>query len=233
MSESEELKSNGLPPPTTNTPIDITSSLQDGTPTRELSTLLLSMRKLREAILASSRIDTFSQRAYIFTIRSAILCSSYESYAAALQHLLLRIHPLVALPPRELHEFIGYYILDQACRLKDFGRAYKVRKVYGYRDELIEGVLKALVHDDWVTFWKLRGCVDGYQRRLMEWAEEWMRKHALNCLGKSYLTVDRGYVEKSAGRSWELLKEKDEVNWELEEGGDKVIVRRVRGKEAK
>ncbi|KAL9102301.1 MAG: hypothetical protein Q9187_009141, partial [Circinaria calcarea] len=137
------------------------------------------MRKLREGLLASSRTDTFAQRAYVFTIRSALLCSSYESYSPALSHLLHRIHPLTPLPAPELHEFVGYCILDLACRLGDFGTAYQVRRGYRYRDEQVESVLKALVHDDWVAYWRLRGNVDGYQRRLMEWAEDGMRKHAL------------------------------------------------------
>ena len=230
QSEGAELESNEVSASISNTSRNGMTPHTDSTTPRELSTLLLSMRKLREALLASSRIDTFSQRAYIFTIRSAILCSSYESYAVALQHLLLRIHPQMALPSSELHEFVGYYILDQACRLGDLGRVYKVRKTYGYRDETVRGVLKALVHDDWVTFRRLKGCVDGYQRRLMEWAEDRMRRHALKCLGRSYLSVDREYVERCAGREWELLKEKDGVGWVLEEGGDRVTIRSVKNR---
>ena len=203
------------------------NTLKSATTTRELATLLLSMRKLREGLLASSRTDTFAQRVYIFTIRSALLSSSYEAYSPALSHLLHRIHPLTPLPSPELHEFVGYYILDLACRLGDFGTAYQVRRSYRYRDEQVEGVVKALVHDDWVSYWRLRGKVDGYQRKLMEWAEDGMRMHALKCIGRSYLMVERGYVERCAGRGWGMLKEKNKVGWELD-GGDKVIVRRVK-----
>lgn len=229
---ADQTKAPSKPRPSTsleNNTDQRSSTSKTATTTRELATLLLSMRKLREGLLASSRTDTFAQRAYIFTIRSALLCSSYESYSPALSHLLHRIHPLTSLPAPELHEFVGYYILDLACRLGDFGAAYQVRRSYRYRDEQVEGVLKALVHDDWVIYWQLRGKVDGYQRKLMEWAEDGMRMHALKCIGRSYLTVERGYVERCAGRGWGILKEKDRVGWELE-GGDKVIVRRVKVK---
>jgi len=200
----------------------------EATSTKELSTLLFSMRKLREALVASSRIDTFSQRAYVFIIRAAILTCSYESYQPALFHLLYKIHPLAPLPAPELHEFVSYYILDLACRLGDLGEAFTVRKKWKYRDVRVEGVLKVLVHDDWWGFWRLRSVVDGYQRKLLGWVEDGTRKHALKCIGRSYLTVDRKYVEQCAGRAWEELKEKDGVGWEL--NGPTVTVRRIKPK---
>lgn len=194
----------------------------------ELATLLFSMRKLREGILASSRTDNFTQRAYVFVIRAAILTSTYESYQPALLHLLHKIHPVTKLPPPELHEFIGCLILDLACRLGDYGEAFAVRRRWKYRDDRVEGILKALVHDDWVGFWRLRSVVDGYQRRIIDWAEEGMRTHALKCLGRSYLTADRKYVEHCAGRGWTELVEKNAVGWELDE--ERVTIRRTKVK---
>ena len=192
----------------------------------ELSTLTISMRKLREAIVASSRTDTFAQRAYVFIIRATILTSTYESYHPALLHLLHRIHPATPLPSPELHEFVSYHILDLSCRLGDLGDAFSVRKRWVFRDKRVETVLKALVHDDWVSFWRIRGVVDGYQRKLMSWAEEGVRKHALKCLGRSYLGVEKAYVESCTGRSWEELKLQDSVGWELE--GEKITIRRMK-----
>ena len=208
--------------------ITVSEKTNDATSPKELSTLLFSMRKLREALVASSRTDTFSQRAYVFIIRAAILTLSYESYQPALLHLLYKIHPLTPLPTPELHEFVGYHILDLACRLGDFGEAFSVRKRWKYRDVRVEGVLKALVHDDWSNFWRLRSAVDGYQRKLFGWVEDATRKHALKCIGQSYFTVDRKYVEQCAGRAWDELKEKDGVGWELD--GSTVTVRRIKAR---
>jgi len=200
----------------------------DATSTKELSTLLFSMRKLREALVASARTDTFSQRVYVFIIRAAILTSTYESYQPALLHLLYKIHPLTPLPAPELHEFVSYYILDLACRLGEFGEAFAVRKTWKYRDVRVEGIVKALVHDDWWIFWRLRRVVDGYQRKLLGWVEHEIRKHALKCIGRSYFTVERKYVEQCAGRDWDELKEEDGVGWEL--NGPTVTVRRIKGR---
>ena len=72
--------------------------------------------------------------------------------------------------------------------------------------------------------------VDGYQRRLMEWAQERVKRQALKCLGRSYLSVEREFVEVTAGgRAWAVLKERDGVGWELDGSGQRVTIRRVRG----
>ena len=195
----------------------------DPSKSQELSTLLMAMRKLREGIVGSGRADEFAAAVYMFVIRAAILTATFESYHAALLHLLYRIHPNTPLPSADLHDFVGYHILDVACRLGDYGEAFAIRNRSAFRDERVEGVLLALVRDDWTAFWRLKLVVDGYQRALMGWAEEGVRKHALKCLGRSYLSVDKTYVEACGGRSWEELKALNGVGWELEKG--RVIIR--------
>ncbi|KAI9875432.1 MAG: hypothetical protein M1830_008480 [Pleopsidium flavum] len=194
----------------------------------ELAIIMMAMRKLREAIFASRRTDAFAQRAYIFIVRAAILTKHMESYHPAILYLLNGIHSLQPLPDPELHEFVGYYILDLACRQGDYAGAYAVRSQYEYRDRRVEMVLGALVHDNWCVFWRMRRAVDGYQKRLMEWAEDGLRVHALKCLGRTYLTVEKGYVERVAERAWEELRKENGVGWELE--GEKIVVRRAKGK---
>jgi len=193
----------------------------------ELGIIMMATRKLREGIFASRRVDAFAQRAYIFIIRAAILTKNMESYYPAMLHLLNRIHPAQPLSAADLHEFVGYYILDLACRQGDHASAYAVRKQYGFKDRRIEMVMGALVHDNWCVFWRMRRAVDGYQKRLMEWAEDALRVHALKCLGRTYLTVEKAYVERVTERSWDSLKKENNVGWEL--AGNKVVVRRVKG----
>ena len=195
---------------------------------KELGILLMAMRKVREGIVGSGRTDGFAARAYMFIIRAAILTSTFESYQPALLHLLNGIHPQTPLSNSELHEFLGYQVLDLACRLKDFAEAFRVRNQWQYKDDKVEGILLALMRDDWIDFWKLKDAVDGYQRAFMAWVEDEIRKHALKSLGKTYFTVERAYVEKCCGRSWEELKVLNGVAWELE--NDKVVIRKIKGK---
>ncbi|KAI9704328.1 MAG: hypothetical protein M1836_007189 [Candelina mexicana] len=191
---------------------------------KELSTVMAAMRKLREGIVAAARTDTFSQRVYVFIIRASILTKTRESYYPALLHLLERMHPTQPLSAPELHEFVGYRILDLVCRQQDFATAYTVRHAYKYNDRRVNNVLEALVHDNWHLFWKMRKAVDGYQKKLMEWAEEAVRVQALKCLGRTYLSVDRRFVERVTERDWEGLKKLNGVGWGLE--GWKVTIRR-------
>jgi hypothetical protein len=195
-------------------------------PSTELSTILMAMRKLREAIVATQRRDIFAQRAYIFIIHVALLTKHFESYHPALLYLLYRLHPRTPLSEPELHEFVGYHILDLACRQGDLAAAFAVRAQSSYRDLHVDVVLKALTHDNWVSFWRVRRAVNGYQKRLIEWADDAMRLHALKCLGRSYITADQQYVERCAESTWPELKERG-AGWELVDGA-KIIIRRAK-----
>ncbi|KAG9662998.1 hypothetical protein KCU95_g3813, partial [Aureobasidium melanogenum] len=197
-------------------------------PPQEMSVILMAMRKLREALVSCHRVDAFAQRVYTFQIRAAILCRHLETYHPALQYLLYKIHPRTPLSRPELQEFASYLLLDLACRQGEFVDAYRLRKRYGIRDRKVDAVLKALVHDDWVLFWRTRRAVDGYQRCLMSWAEDGMRLHALKCLGRGYMMVDKAFVERSAERSWDELVKRDKVGWILREDGV-VVIRKPKG----
>lgn len=192
----------------------------------ELSIIILAMRKIREAIVASSRSDEFALRAYTFIIRAAIKAKHLESYHPALGYLLQKLHPCLPLTPSEKQEFVGYYIIDLACRQGDLAAAYEARNKYQCKDPKVAILLHALVHDNWHLFWETQKSVSSYQRLLMESAHGKMRMKALSCLGRSYLSAEKNYVEKVAGRSWEKLKEQDNVRWELD--GEMVIIRGIK-----
>lgn len=214
--------------PDENTITSSTASLPPAASSRsieELATVLTALRKLREAITASNRTDAFAQRAYYFSIHVAVLCHDWESYVPALHSLLNTIHPRAPLPPHDLKDFVGLQILDQCCRQSDFAGARDTKLLYGYTDQRVENVMKALVSDDWVTFWRMRRAVDGYQRSIMEFAEGRVRVHLLKCIGKAYMRADKRFIERAADREWRELV-KDGVGWELIEGEDKVVVQK-------
>jgi hypothetical protein len=142
-------------------------------------------------------------------------------------YLLNDIHPTTPLPPHEANECAIYQVLDYACRQSDFHAAYTLKLAYSIRDRRTEMVLKALVSDNWHVFWKVRRRVDGYQRAIMAFAEEGIRLHALKCLGRSYFTAERAFVERVAERNWRELVDGG-VGWELSEDGEGVVIRRVK-----
>ena len=201
------------------------SSLEHNAISNEVSTVLMAMRKIREAIVASSRIDAFASLAYKFIIRATVPLKHMESYHPALLHLLYKLHPVTPLADADYHEFLRFYILDLACRQDDLAAAYEAKCQFKYRDNQIEAVLKALAHGNWYIFWALQKVVSRREASLMEWAESRMRTHALKCLGKAYLTVDRTYLQKSMQQDWGKLEEKDRLGWQVD--GDVVQIRKM------
>ena len=238
--------------------------------TQALTEVLSALRKLREGIVASKRMDEFAVQAYLFCIRLSILVKHPESYHPAILHLL---HHVTTVPPTsapapapgsppipasthasisaplqkggsgggagmtltsvELAEIVGYLVLDAACRRGDLAEAHAQRRRWGLRDARVDAVLRALAHDNWVEFARLRCRADGHRARILEYAEAPLRRHALKCFARSYLTVDLAFLERSAGAGWARLTADDGVGWELEDdgaAGKKVIIRRVKSK---
>ncbi|KAK4542149.1 hypothetical protein LTR36_006996 [Oleoguttula mirabilis] len=194
----------------------------------DMPNILIAMRKLREGVLGSRRRDNFAQRAYMFIIHASILTGHWESYQPALLYLLYEIHRQTPLSPPELQEFAGYHILDLACRQYELMDAFAVKLAFKQRDRRVNTVIMALVHDDWVRFWRTKRAVDGYQRAIMEFAVERMRLHALKCLGRGYMNADRAFVERTGDTVWPDLV-KGGVGWQLQEGGN-VIIRKPKAK---
>ncbi|WEW55091.1 hypothetical protein PRK78_000519 [Emydomyces testavorans] len=202
---------------------------------KELSILLVSLRKLREAILATAAKTPvpFSQDVHIFCVRTALLAAHPPSYYPPLERLLKHLHTRAnPLGTSALSEFITYLILDYACRQGNLTAAFQLREKakakIAYQHDLVDHVLSALTHDNWVLFWRAREHGDGYVRSLMDWAADSMRLRALKSIGKSYLTVELGYlIESCTGRkngcTWEELVQKQGLGWKKEE--DKVIIR--------
>lgn len=205
---------------TVNTPFDASQ--------KDLSILIMAMRKLREAIVASKRVDEFSIQAYIFCIRLSILVKHMESYHPAILHLLNRMHTLLPLTATELQEFVGYLVLDLACRQNELAQAYSTRHRYGLHDPKVDAVLRALAHDNYYLFWRVKRSVDGHKAKIMEFAEEDMKKQALKCLGRSYLNIDLAALEQYTNSPWSLLKKEFSVGWQLE--GPKVVIRKPKGR---
>ncbi|KAB5554953.1 hypothetical protein GE09DRAFT_1239396 [Coniochaeta sp. 2T2.1] len=218
----------------TSASTSISSNPQSQPTSSSLSHILAALRKLREGIVASSRTDPFAAQVYLFAIRLGILCAHPETYHPALLHLLRTIHPHSSSngqPPLtsvELHEATSYLVLDAACRRGDLAEAYRLRNAYRLKDGKVDAVLAALVRDDWVAFWRVKKGVDGHRARLLEFAEDGVRRHLLKAFGRAYLAVPVGWLEGSMGMGWEEMRGRYKVGWELE--GGRVVVRKVQGR---
>ena len=228
LARLEISKVDAKPLPTNNpagiTPVD---AILDASQ-KDLSVLMMAMRKLREGVVASNRVDEFSIQAYIFCIRLSILAKHMESYHPAIIHLLGKMHPVMPLTPTELQEFVGYLVLDLACRQNELAQAYAVRHSYGLHDAKVDAILRSLAHDNYYLFWRVKRIVDGHKAKIMEFAEDEMKKQTLKCLGRSYLNIDLPALEQYTHTCWPALTEDYAVGWQLE--GTKVVIRKPKGK---
>ncbi|KAI8291602.1 hypothetical protein K4K60_001303 [Colletotrichum sp. SAR11_57] len=196
--------------------------------TKDLSDVMMALRKLREGVVASKRIDEFAIQAYLFNIRLSVLVKHPESYHPAILHVLRVIHPAQNLTSVELQEVLGYLVLDAACRRGDLAEAYAIRQRYRLKDAKVDAVLAALAHDNFVAFRRVQRSVDGHRAKLLEFADGEMRTHVLKCFGRTYLGVDLEWLERCAGEKWDVLTGQREVGWELD--GKRVVIRKVRAK---
>ena len=104
-----------IAPATPNISMSTMAANADVSGQKDLSVLIMAMRKLREGIVATKRVDDFSIQAYIFCIRLSILVKHMESYHPAILHLLKKMHTVQPLTNTELQEFVGYLVLDLAA----------------------------------------------------------------------------------------------------------------------
>ncbi|KAG5984626.1 hypothetical protein E4U55_003959 [Claviceps digitariae] len=209
-------------------PSIIDSAAEEATIAKGLSDILAALRKIREGIVASKRMDDFATQVYLFCIRISILAKQPESYHPAILHLLRTIHPRHSLTSFEREEVAGYLVLDAVCRRKQAGEAIAICHQYRLKDTKVKAVLYALIHKNYVVFRRLQRDMDGYKARLMEWADRDIRIHTLKCLGKTYHSVGLGFLEYITASKWKNLTRNDDVGWELEE--DKVVIRRLKGR---
>lgn len=208
-------------------------------PAAELSTLLMSLRKLREGILATSSTTpvAFQQQIHIFSIRFSILARHPPSYFSSLRYLLDNLHTNShPLSVHDLTDFTSYLILDYACRQNSLAPAYtllvQAREKHGFKSPVVDQVLNALTHDNWISFWRIQKEVDGYVRAIMGWATDHMTKQALKAAGRTYLSVNANWLLRTStgeeGWTWQRLADKEKLGWQLE--GDSVIIRKPRAK---
>lgn len=190
-----------------------------------LSSLVLSMRKLREGLIASGRKDQFAVNAFMFCIRAAIVIKHVDSYGYALQYLLEDLHRAEPLSPMELQEFAGYLVLHQACVLEEYPLAYMTKKTYNVSDMRINDALRAIAHKNYWLFRNTIQSVSLYKARLMEPADDRMRLHTLKCFGKTYFTLPKSYIQEMTGLTWNALLEQYSVGWHLDDDGEKVTIR--------
>ena len=128
-----------------------------------------------------------------------------------------------------------YLILDLACRQGELASAFALRSKsklkHGFDCRTVDAVLSAVVTSNWIAFWRARRRVDGYERALLHWAVDGIRRDTLKALGKAYMACDVKWVLQSTTggeMDWEYLVQKENVGWIRD--GERIIIRKPKMK---
>ena len=197
----------------------------------EVSVITQAMRKLREAIVATRRIDDeFACRAYVFMIRATILLQYHEAYHPALIYLLRSSQTQTSpfIQGDLLRQLVEYQVLDLACRQRDLPSAYQLSLQHGLRKSKTFILLKAMARGDWVLHRKTTDTLDRFQRCMVQVSSDVVLQHALSCIGKTYLQIEEQYLQKWFRRSLNELPAEQKVNWSS--NADMVIIRQIKRK---
>ena len=113
------------------------------------------------------------------------------------------------------------------------GTAFELRsrarkKFASVKLKIVDRVLAALIHDNWVMFWRIKASVDSYTRAIMNWASDRVRRHALKAVGRAYLSSDLAWVVEGCtgdrgGWPWERLVEVEGLGWQKQD--DRIIIK--------
>ena len=191
-------------------------SLYGTSETKAMPVVTQAMRKLREAIVATQRRDIFAQGAYMFMLHAAILICHVESYHPTILYLLRCIHPITPLSGSLHSQILSYHIMDLACRQKKYDQAFEMIARTSVLQPSIPLLVQALVRGNWVQFCHVKKGLQVYVRRIID-SSDHVSLHALSCIQKTYLSVDKQFVERTITVAWDRLKSKHDLQWAMEQ----------------
>ncbi|KAK9235514.1 hypothetical protein V1525DRAFT_260991 [Lipomyces kononenkoae] len=191
-----------------------------------LDQVVLGLRKLREAVIASGPPTPFAKKVLLFSVRVTVLLGHYQSYLPAMKRLLDDVHPVIALSAAERYEIGGLYVLHLVHFSNDLTAAYHAMHQYDLFDDLaLRQVLRAWADVDYVL-WRRRydGEPDSGRRRIMAFGDRTMAIETLKRLGTAYFFMQKDEIERFTGRQWTDCVQKLGCGWRLEETG-RVVMR--------
>lgn len=191
-----------------------------------MDSVLLSLRKLREAVLSSS--DDNSLRVYEFSIDVSVLAGHYQSYLPSLVHILQVMHKESPLTEQMLNRIAELYILHLVHFNNSLNEAYICWLEYIPTNSVISRILQAWATDDYIR-WKLYFDreKDEWRKKVMSEGLNIMIRKSLSSIGKSYISITIKDLEAMLGIEWKSLREKYDCQWQ--ESKDKVIIRKRKG----
>lgn len=197
-----------------------------------LSSILSSLRKLREALLHSP-LEDFTKRVYLFLIRLSALTNHYQTYLPCITYLL-RDRPISILSKLEYTEISTLLVLH-TCH---FNNNHSAALAYYYR--YLQGpdgqdktnidtlrIVLSRVHNDYHTWIQLYNVQSDHAcAALMRMGLNSVLSSMVETISKSYFSLDFNHLEKHMlprGIDFKYLQANCKISWTCSEST--VIVR--------
>ncbi|KAL2916294.1 hypothetical protein HK105_204050 [Polyrhizophydium stewartii] len=178
----------------------------------DLDHLVMSVRKLREGVLASGRVDAFAVRVYETAARICIEAGHTAELFKSLIHLVRELYPAVPPDSAETQALMsGCLLLLLVCDVSQAGDPERchgdAREIVQVYSQLPDGVrssspveramrlLSALVRDiDYVALSRVLAQAGAVERRLIAGMLARARPRILRILARAYFTIPLGVL---------------------------------------
>lgn len=208
--------------------------VQDGKAHLSMDSILLSLRKLREAMINTTP-NKFMVTVYLFSIRISALIGHYQTYIPSINHLLdPSVVPL--LDKSEIQELVVLLILhlvhfnNQCTKALEIYFEYFDASLHQHQDLL--RIIKSWVVKDYYTWTRIYNSeTDHTKLAIMRYGIQPMVQNIIAAIEKSYFNLDMHYLNNSVlpnGIDFKVLVDKYQVTWELD--GSNVVIKRRRVK---
>ncbi|KAK9448051.1 uncharacterized protein V1518DRAFT_456781 [Limtongia smithiae] len=196
-----------------------------------LRRVLLGLRKLRQAILASGPPSAFGKDVFMFSVNVAVPTGQHEQYVPAMKWLLDDASAL--LTNAEAREVGALLTLHLAHFSNDVPAAFGAMQRYNvFGDLALRQVVHAWADRDYVLWRRLfRRESDPARRRMMDFGDRQMAMETLKRIGAAYFFMPQQDVEALAGLPWRDCVEKLGCGWRREEQG-RIVIRERRPRPA-
>lgn len=199
---------------------------QQGRPVK-IDSILLSLRKLREALI-HTEADSFTRNVFLFSIRVSAYIGHYQTYIPSINYLLAPFN-IKNLNHSEKREVATILILHVAHFNRDYGQA--IRLFFSYldpsEDKKVLRILESYINNDYYTWSQLYNSeVDNGISNMMKFGVQAMSRVIVERLSSSYFNISLKELEDTFlpnGITFLYIKETFGVEWKQD--GDNLIIK--------
>lgn len=196
--------------------------------TSTIDSILISIRKLREALLYS-KPNEFSKKVFLFSVRISAIIGEFRTYIPSISYLL-RNHKQLELSQVELEEIVTLLVLHHVHKTEDHCAAVKLYFQYIPQKIMIHKIIQCWIRNDYYGWFKLYDSQsDNCIIAIMQLGLDKMIHRFISTYSMAYFTIAKQDLEHSLPRGilYDDLVNKYGVKWKL---NDHTVVIRDRSK---